>query len=30
MFNGLMKVTGRDLRSFNTEEDAKDFLASQK
>ena len=28
LYNGLMKLTGRDVRSFETEEQAKDFLAN--
>ncbi len=27
LYNGLMKITGRDVRSFDTEENAKKFLA---
>ena len=26
LFNGLMKITGRDVRSFETMEEAKEFL----
>ncbi|MBN1253619.1 MAG: hypothetical protein JXR51_16885 [Bacteroidales bacterium] len=28
LFNGLMKITGRDVRSFEKETEAKDFLIS--
>jgi hypothetical protein len=30
MFNGVMRMTGRDLRSFETKEDALNFLAEVK
>jgi hypothetical protein len=28
VFNGIMKITGRDIRSFNTNDQAKDWLVS--
>ncbi len=28
LYNGLMRLTGRNVRSFETEEQAKDFLAN--
>jgi hypothetical protein len=29
VYNGLMKITGRDIKSFSTLEEAKDWLASK-
>jgi len=29
VFNGIMKITGRDVKSFNNEDQAKEWLVSQ-